>query len=53
MILRYLIPFLLPVPALAHAGPHLHPHGAEGILLFGLLALAVSGWAVALWRGRK
>jgi hypothetical protein len=39
---------LVPLPALADAGPagHTHPHGLEGILL--ALTLACVAWAV--WR---
>jgi hypothetical protein len=42
---------LIATPALAHDGPHLHPHGLEagwGILA-AALALATLG-GIALWR---
>lgn len=45
--IRLALPVLLaPAAAAAHAGPegHLHPHGAE-VLLLGLLAVAAV-WAV-------
>jgi len=51
--MRYLLPaLLLPAPALAHAGPHLHPHGIDvmWVVVIALLALA-GGYAVG--RGRK
>jgi hypothetical protein len=44
---------LLATPALAHDGPHLHPHGTE--LMWALLAMGLLG-AGAIWlikgRGR-
>jgi LPXTG-motif cell wall-anchored protein len=51
--MRYILPLLfLPTPALAHAGPHLHPHGIDmmWLLVVGLLALA-GGYFIG--RGRK
>ena len=50
MLLRLALPALLfPLPALAHPGAHLHPHGAEPAL--GLLLLAALAGAGALgWR---
>ena len=41
---------LAPVAAEAHAGPHLHPHGAD-LPVLALLALAAAA-AVVLWRRR-
>ncbi|MFO7757961.1 MAG: LPXTG cell wall anchor domain-containing protein [Roseovarius sp.] len=43
---------LLPAPALAHSGPHLHPHGIDvmWLVVVGLLAL---GGGYLIGRGRK
>jgi hypothetical protein len=38
------------LPALAHGGAHLHPHGSElplGVLLAALGAAALAGWLAA------
>jgi len=51
--MRYILPVLLqPVPALAHSGPHLHPHGIDAmwLVVVGVLALA-GGYMIG--RGRK
>jgi hypothetical protein len=42
---------LAAVPALAHEGAHMHPHGAEGWLALAAIAVAIAGAAV-LWRSR-
>jgi hypothetical protein len=50
---RILIPALLaPLPALAHEGAHLHPHGAESpVAAMTVLALAaVAVGAMVWWR---
>lgn len=39
-------------PVLAHAGPHLHPHGIDALWLLVVGALAL-GCGYALGRGRK
>ncbi len=51
---RILIPALLaPLPALAHEGAHLHPHGAESpVATMIVLALAAAA-LVAMVRGRR
>ncbi len=42
---------LLATPALAHEGPHLHPHGTE--LLWAVLAMGlIAGCAAWLMKGR-
>jgi MYXO-CTERM domain-containing protein len=46
----FVVATLAPTAALAHAGPHLHPHGAE-LPVLALLALAAVA-VVALWRRR-
>lgn len=51
--MRYAIPlFLLATPAVAHSGPHLHPHGGGAWLLIVSL-LALVGGAVWAARARK
>ena len=50
--MRYILPvLLLPAPAFAHAGPHLHPHGIDSmwLLVVGLLAL-VGGYLIGRMR---
>lgn len=41
-------------PALAHPGPHVHPHGGDTWLILGLALIVVAGGlAVARARGRR
>ncbi len=51
--MRYILPVLvLPAPVLAHAGPHLHPHGIDAMWLVVVGVLALAG-GYFLGRGRK
>ena len=47
--LAALIATLAASPAMAHAGPHLHPHGGEALLV----ALLLIGAAALIWRRSK
>ena len=52
---KFLLLTLIPTPALAHAGPHLHPHGLEigiGAMLAALTIAAAAGAAIVI-RVRK
>ncbi|MHA6345423.1 hypothetical protein [Roseivivax sp. CAU 1761] len=46
-----LLASLAATPALAHGGPHMHPHGLEAPLMLGLAVAAVVALAV-LYRRR-
>ena len=53
-MLKYIAAFFaMTMPALAHDGAHLHPHGVEGWVVGLALMAGVGGVALAAQRVRK
>lgn len=53
--MKYALRFVLVAaasPAIAHPGPHMHPHGVEGWMV-GLGILALAGAAMLVFGRRK